>query len=190
MSGRRPTALRLGALKRWPPLGAGVMPAHQRPGVCLAKAKASGRVDVYTRGSQGSVCVTTPTAGQSRYGYLGFVLGMAHGVAYGFVLGSTFHKFDKRQQRLTTNGSTRQHAQASGGGRLHPGPAGERLHKQRPKLFSCLSWRPCDRWCLRDDEPGSGSELEGMFSALRSIACLIACPPCPCSVFSWLFSPS
>ena len=36
----------------------------------------------------------------------------------------------------------------------------------------------------------SGSELEGMFSALRSIACLIACPPCPCSVFSRLPSPS
>ena len=36
----------------------------------------------------------------------------------------------------------------------------------------------------------SGSELEGMSSALRSIACLIACPPCPCSVFSYLPSPS
>ena len=45
-------------------LGAGVMPAHHRPGVCLAKTKASGRVDVYTRGSQGSVCVTTPIAGR------------------------------------------------------------------------------------------------------------------------------
>ena len=131
LTGRRPTDLRSGALMRWPSLGAGVMPAHQRPGVCLAKAKASGRVDVYTRSSHGSVCVTTPTAGLSRYGYLGFVLGMAHGAAYGFALGLTFHEFDKRQQRLTTNGSTRQHALTPGctlwlstgvrtGGRLPP----------------------------------------------------------------------
>ena len=155
LTGRWPTALRSGAHMSWPSLGAGVMPAHQRPGVCLAKAKASGRVDVYTQGSQGSVCVTTPTAGQSRYGYLGFVQGMAYGVAYGFAQGSTFHEFDKRQQRLTTNGSTRQLARTPGctlwvsvgvrtGGRIHPGPAGERLLKQRPKLFSRLSFRPFD----------------------------------------------
>ena len=149
LTGRRPTALRSGALMRWPSLGAGVMPAHLRPGVCLAKGKATGRVDVYTRGSQGSVCVTTPTAGQSRFGYLGFVLGTAYGVAYGFATGSTFHEFDKWQQRLTTNGSTRQHALTCGctlwlstgvrmGGRLHPGPAGERPLTQRPKPFWCL----------------------------------------------------
>ena len=30
------------------------------------------------------------------------------------------------------------------GGRLHPGLAGERLLKQRPKLLSRLSWRPSD----------------------------------------------
>ena len=93
--------------------------------------------------------MTTPTAGQSRYGYLGFVLGMAHGVEYGFALGSTLHEFDKRQQRLTTSGSTRQHPLTPGctlwlstgvrtGGRLHPGLAGERLLKQRPKLFLVL----------------------------------------------------
>ena len=124
---------------------------------------------------------------------------MAYGVAYGFALGATFHEFDKRQQRLTSNGSTRQLALMPGctlwssigvrtGGCPHPGPAGERLLKQRPKHLSCLSWRSCDRWCLREDEPGFW--LGVMFSALRSIACLIACPPCPCSVFSRLPSPS
>ena len=51
LTGKQPTALRSGALMRWPSLGAGAMPAHQRPGVCLAKAKATGRVDVYTRSS-------------------------------------------------------------------------------------------------------------------------------------------
>ena len=148
-------------------IGSGVMPAHQRQGVCLAQAKASGRSDVYTRGSQGSVCVTTPTAGQSRYGYLGFVLGMAYGVAYGFALGSTFHEFDKRQQRLTTNGSTRQHALTPGctlwlstgvrtGGRLHPGPAG--VPKQRPKPCSCFR-RPRGGPAATSI-PVPGSELE------------------------------
>ena len=71
-------------------------------------------MDVYTGGSQESVCLTTPTAGLSRSGYLGFVLELAYGVAYGFAQGSTFHEFDKRQQRLTTNGSTRQLALMSG----------------------------------------------------------------------------
>ena len=66
-------------------------------------------MDVYTQGQQESDCVTKPTAGQSRYGYLGFVLGMAYGVAYGFALGSTFHELDKQQQRFDYK---RQHAAA------------------------------------------------------------------------------
>ena len=157
-------------------LGAGVMPAHQRPGVCFAMAKASGRVDVCTRGSQGSGCVTTRTAGQSRYGYLGW-----------FALGSTFHEFDKRQQRLTTNGSTRQLALMPGctlwlstgvrtGGRLHPGPAGERLLKQRPELFLCLSWRPCERWCLREDEPDLWLGVRGYVLRFE-VFCVTDCLP-------------
>ena len=121
------------------------------------------------------------------YGYLGFVLGMAHGVAYGFALGLTFHEFDKRQQRLTTNDSTRQHALTLGctlwlstgvrtGGRLHPGPAGKRLLKQRPNLFLCLSWRPCDRWCLREDEPGFWLGVRGYVLRFQ-VYCVPDCLP-------------
>ena len=191
-TGRRPTALRPIALRWLPSLSVGRLPARQCLGVCLAKAKASGRVDVYTRGSQGSVCLTTPIAGPSRCGYLGFVLGLACGVAYGFALGSTYHECDKRQPRLTTSGSTRQLALVSGcthglsvgvrtGGRLHPGQVGERLLKQRPKLFS---------WASAKTNLARGSELEGVFSALRSFACLPARSFCPCSLFSCSPSPS
>ena len=58
-SGRRPTALRPIALQWRPSLRVGEcrrLLARRRPGVCLSKAKVSGRVDVYTRGLQGSDC--------------------------------------------------------------------------------------------------------------------------------------
>ena len=109
-----------------------------------------------TPGARRSVCLTTPIAGLSRCGYLGFVLGLAFGVAYGFALGSTYHECDKRQPRLTTNGSTRQHVLMPGctlwlstgvrtDGRLHPGPAGSDCLNNAPSSSRALSWRPCDR---------------------------------------------
>ena len=92
---------------------------------------------------RGASAYQTPTAGLSRSGYLGFVLEFAYGVAYGFALGLSYHECDKRQPRMSTNGSTRQLARTPGcslwlsmgvrtGGRLHPLQAGERLQKQRP----------------------------------------------------------
>ena len=95
-TGRSPTALRPFALMWLPSSSVGWLPARLCPGVRLAKVKASGRVDVYIRSSQGSVCLSTPIAGLSRSDYLGFVLGLAYGIAYGFALGLTYHECDKR----------------------------------------------------------------------------------------------
>ena len=186
-TGRSPTALRPFALKWLPSSSVGWLPARPCPGVRHAKAKASGRVDVYIRGSQGSVCLSTPIVGLSRSGYLGFVLGLAYGIAYGFALGLTYHECDKRPLRLTTNGSTRQHAQTPGcslwlsvgvrtGGRLHPGLTGERLLKQRPKLFVYLFRRPRSCWGLREDEFGFWLGVRGYVLRFE-VCCVPDCLP-------------
>ena len=62
------------------------------------------------------------------------------------------------------------------GGRLHPGLAVERLLKQRPKLISCLSRRPCDRWCLRDDEHSLWLGVRGYVLRFE-VHCEPACRP-------------
>ena len=101
----------------------------------------------------------------------------------------SFHESDKRQHEAAcTNAwvyALAKHRRQDGWTSTPRASRGATA-KQRRKLFSCLSWRPCDHWCLREDETG----FRGMFSALRSVACLIACPPCPCSVFSRLPSPT
>ena len=126
---------------------------------------------------------------------------MAYDIAYGFAQGSTFHEFDKRQQRLTTNGSTRQLALMPGctlwlssgvrtGGRVHPGSAGSDYLNNAPSSSRACPGGFAIAGAFAMTNLVSGSELEGTSSALRSIACLIACPPCPCSVFSALPSHS
>ena len=88
-------------------------------------------------------------------GGAGFVREVSHGTAIGCALVVTNYKCAERQPRLTTSCSTRQLAWLPGcvlqlstgvrtGGHLHPGLAGERLPKQRPKPRLC-SRRPRGR---------------------------------------------
>ena len=62
------------------------------------------------------------------------------------------------------------------GGRLHPGLAGERLLKQRPKLFSCLFRRPRGCWGLREVAPGSWLVVRGCVLRIE-VYCVPACLP-------------
>ena len=82
------------------------------------------------------------------------------------------------------------------GGRLHPGQAGERLLKKRPKLFVYLFRRPRSCWGLREDVP---SWLGGRGCVLRiEVFCVPACLPAlfplgfllfafALCVFAWLY---
>ena len=81
------------------------------------------------------------------------------------------------------------------GGRLHPGPAGERPPKQRPKPCSCSYGRPCrGSWRLtgrlRCPFLDPGYDTECAFLVLRSLPCLPACPLCLRTVFTCLPTPT
>ena len=78
------------------------------------------------------------------------------------------------------------------GGRLHPGPAGERLPKQSPKSYSCSYGRP-GSWLTgrpRCSFLDPGYETECAFFVLRSLAYLPACPLCLRTVFTCLPTPT
>ena len=116
-------------------------------GMCLAKA--AGRVDVYTQGQQGSDCENNARSlVASRMWALQASprSPLRHHVSAA--------AFDYQPQQAAARNAIPwvsrpcegEGVSAGGGvwmgGRLHPGLAGERLPKQRPKLCICLYGRP------------------------------------------------